>query len=306
MKTRTRGESVNTATAGREKIVVDPHTTAEHVSVRGIGVDKDESEWQRSNNFCSAVYLAISCVMWAATGALALFIYYSCESENADLTECLAFGVGDLVMALLSALNTWALISECRKAVMGIRHPAYAEYRYYRYQACRAYRIGRENGRTCDNPPYPFPGDGKYSECVDAGTIDQPGVPAYHSWVYTEGPGDKAWMQQKDRNYVFRLLRAGTLDSTEPNLASETPILSQEVDLERLKLSTKEETENVAEAEKELDARSSDSKEEVSIEPSHSSTLIVGGNRSALFHSGAGSFELTKASDSQHQYLQVV
>lgn len=59
----------------------------------------------------------------------------------------------------------------------------------------------RRNGNEEDSPAREMPRDGKYSwvtgECK----------PGYMRCRYDEGPGDRAWMQERDRNYVARLKR---------------------------------------------------------------------------------------------------
>jgi len=67
------------------------------------------------------------------------------------------------------------------------------------------YRSNRENGDESDNPSRAFPEDGRYSDWVLHHTDDD-GSKYYHV-KYDEGPGDRAWMQEKDRNYLARLQR---------------------------------------------------------------------------------------------------
>jgi len=60
------------------------------------------------------------------------------------------------------------------------------------------YRKYRENGEEQDNPSWNFPLDGKCHWSLDEG-----------DWraCYHEGPGDRKWMEEKDRNYLARLQR---------------------------------------------------------------------------------------------------
>lgn len=89
------------------------------------------------------------------------------------------------------------------------------------------YKEYRANGADIDSPSRPFPYDGVY-------TWDEPDrVFTSHGGRsrirYAEGPLDKVWMGERDRNYVFRLEREGRLDATEPNLQREAPTLYDEV-----------------------------------------------------------------------------
>jgi serine/threonine protein kinase len=68
-----------------------------------------------------------------------------------------------------------------------------------RPSAVAAYRASRQNGVQTDSPDRPLPNDGTY---------------AWHKRTdgksqvkYTEGPGDREWMEQCDRNYLARLER---------------------------------------------------------------------------------------------------
>jgi Variant SH3 domain/Sel1 repeat len=66
-----------------------------------------------------------------------------------------------------------------------------------RGEALREYRAERQNGSDrLDGPWTVFPADGRYS-CHPAGKR--------YRIKYTEGPGDRAWMEQCDRNYLARL-----------------------------------------------------------------------------------------------------
>jgi serine/threonine protein kinase len=64
-------------------------------------------------------------------------------------------------------------------------------------RALDAYRENRTNGASVDHPAYKFPADGAYSwhKYTDA---------CYYC-RYSEGPGDREWMEQCDRNYLARL-----------------------------------------------------------------------------------------------------
>jgi len=92
------------------------------------------------------------------------------------------------------------------------------------------YKKNRSNGIESDSPARAFPFDGIY-------TWDTPN--ARQSKIrYTEGPEDKKWMEERDRNYVFRLEREGRLDQVEPNLRTENPVLYTEVIAARSKPTT--------------------------------------------------------------------
>jgi hypothetical protein len=68
----------------------------------------------------------------------------------------------------------------------------------HRKEALVSYRVTRTNGEACDRPRKAMPIDGAYSWHV-AGTGDGWNI------KYTEGPGDREWMEQCDRNYLARL-----------------------------------------------------------------------------------------------------
>jgi serine/threonine protein kinase len=74
---------------------------------------------------------------------------------------------------------------------LATRHPLEAAAALSSYMECRT------NGEACDKPTKAFPADGTYS-WQEAGTDD-----SYHV-KYTEGPGDRKWMAQFDRNYLAR------------------------------------------------------------------------------------------------------
>lgn len=77
----------------------------------------------------------------------------------------------------------------------------YRGYRGMKKIAQRKYRVARENGTVKDNPAYEFPGDGTY-------TWSKSDVDAFSAIKvrYLEGQKDAAWMAEKDRNFVTRLL----------------------------------------------------------------------------------------------------
>ena len=71
----------------------------------------------------------------------------------------------------------------------------------------------RANGTEADSPSRPFPDDGNYSWNTPEND---------ESYIrYTEGPGDKVWMEERDWNYLRRLQREGTLLKYEPNAVNE-------------------------------------------------------------------------------------
>jgi SH3 domain len=65
--------------------------------------------------------------------------------------------------------------------------------------AVAAYRASRQNGVKTDSPARPLPLDGSctWHERADG----------KYQVKYTEGPGDREWMEQCDRNYLARLDR---------------------------------------------------------------------------------------------------
>lgn len=64
-------------------------------------------------------------------------------------------------------------------------------------EALVAYKAARVNGKDCDNPSWGFPNDGNYA------------WEGHEHWGcavrYTEGTRDRAWMQERDKNYQRRL-----------------------------------------------------------------------------------------------------
>jgi len=72
-----------------------------------------------------------------------------------------------------------------------------------RLEAVKNYREMRENGGSVDNPSHGFPQDGGFSWEV---------IFREQAMLrYTEGGGDKAWMEEKDRNYLSRLARENAI-----------------------------------------------------------------------------------------------
>ena len=64
------------------------------------------------------------------------------------------------------------------------------------------YRTHRENGAVSDSPHYPadtFPRDGRFTFVEEATTHGRD-----YALRYDEGPGDRAWMEERDRNYIVR------------------------------------------------------------------------------------------------------
>jgi len=78
------------------------------------------------------------------------------------------------------------------------------------WQAIADYLDKRGNGTNADYPPRLFPMDGNYSWTdpnADESTVR-----------YDEGPEDKKWMEERDRNYIARLEREGRLQAQEPDV----------------------------------------------------------------------------------------
>lgn len=72
------------------------------------------------------------------------------------------------------------------------------------------YVAKRSNGSEVDNPPRPFPGYGQSSWENPYGRESRV--------RYNESPKDREWMEEKDRNYLARLEREGTLREQEPEV----------------------------------------------------------------------------------------
>jgi Variant SH3 domain/Sel1 repeat len=66
------------------------------------------------------------------------------------------------------------------------------------HPAVAAYRARRQNGGQTDCPKPPLPEDGKFKWHKSG---------RFYQLKYTEGPGDREWMEQCDRNYLARLDR---------------------------------------------------------------------------------------------------
>jgi len=113
---------------------------------------------------------------------------------------------------------------------------------YARTCARANYEVSRRNGDDSDNPSREFPGDGSYSNWIwhhkdDDGT-------QWYRIKYTEGPGDRAWMEEKDRNYLARLKpekkekKAAKKKKTEALAIKEKELAieQQRLELEKLKI----------------------------------------------------------------------
>jgi hypothetical protein len=94
-------------------------------------------------------------------------------------------------------------------------------------EAVMAYKDARQNGTKMDVPAWPFEKDGRYTWAGNDRYAKEKQV------EYIEGIRDQAWMEQRDRNYVFRLEREGCLDERERNLKAEAPKLYREIQLYR-------------------------------------------------------------------------
>lgn len=126
------------------------------------------------------------------------------------------------------------------------------------------YKGKRANGTDQDNPPYPFPADGQFSEILVPRGQCSPGSYGRSVMIrYTQGPRDLAWMQARDERYVMRLLREGTLDAREPNLEREIPALYTKVQFARQQMAIEATTAQVATVEDEtVDATPPEADEE--------------------------------------------
>jgi Variant SH3 domain len=75
-----------------------------------------------------------------------------------------------------------------------LSHP---QYYLWCLEAIIAYRSHRTNGAAGDHPSHAFPKDGAYRRQKHTDDL-------FHV-KYIEGPGDRKWMEQCDRNYLTRL-----------------------------------------------------------------------------------------------------
>lgn len=80
-------------------------------------------------------------------------------------------------------------------------------------EALRDYLEERANGFAEDAPEEAFPGDGTYSDPLTREFPD--GKKVADCVRYDPGPKDTAWMKQKDKNFVSRLIHEGQLDVIE-------------------------------------------------------------------------------------------
>ena len=79
-----------------------------------------------------------------------------------------------------------------------------------RVSAVADYKKQRQNGRDSDNPKRSFPQDGTFdwvSEEDIASYLKLPPRPGYYRLRYTQSPRDKAWMEERDQNYLARRAR---------------------------------------------------------------------------------------------------
>lgn len=110
----------------------------------------------------------------------------------------------------------------------------------YRVRAVYNYMKNRGNGNEADNPSWEFPNDGRYewkneicrltgygpSKCKNKlsngfvkgiyGTNCDGNSIYEYSVKYLEGPRDKIWMQERDKNYLARIEGEGRLKALEP------------------------------------------------------------------------------------------
>jgi hypothetical protein len=100
-----------------------------------------------------------------------------------------------------------------------LRSPFREPYQSY---AAKDFKKNRENGSESDNPSQIPMEDGKHTV-----VIGSMGVGGYIYGVkngnkyeykirYDQGPGDKAWFEEKDKNYLERIEREGNLCELEP------------------------------------------------------------------------------------------
>ncbi len=69
------------------------------------------------------------------------------------------------------------------------------------------YLKNRANGEEKDSPDWPFPGDGTYEWETPDEKI------SYR--LYSEGPKDREWMEERDQRYIDRIARKDEADLTE-------------------------------------------------------------------------------------------
>jgi hypothetical protein len=92
-------------------------------------------------------------------------------------------------------------------------------------EAVLSYRRSRENGVPSDQPSSNFPEDGTltWHERTDG----------KYQVKYTEGPGDREWMAQCDRNYLARLERAEQEVNGENELAAQLREVQEKLEREQ-------------------------------------------------------------------------
>jgi len=113
------------------------------------------------------------------------------------------------------------VLHDIEKEQKGENHKEVIALRDVADSAFRMYIINRQNGDLCDDSGLDHVPDGTFRWKTR--------FKRKSKVLYTEGPKDKAWMEETDRNYVFRLEREGRLDEVEPNLKTEVPQLYAEI-----------------------------------------------------------------------------
>ena len=110
------------------------------------------------------------------------------------------------------------------------------------------YRKNRQNGLECDNPQTPFPQDGRCDWSHDWGMMPNP--KRWWRARYDEGPRDRAWMEERDCNYLARLKKENEQLTQERQQKA-----AKEQELEAIKLELEQEKEQRVAKERKLEAK---------------------------------------------------
>ena len=121
--------------------------------------------------------------------------------EDSYATVCDCGGVGiPRVASYLNGRQSWSLRNSSRSS----------------YVMCRG------NGESYDDPPRPFPEDGNFtwikghSDGSHVHGVKEADGEYHYEVRYNQGPGDEAWMEEKDKNYLFRIEDEGSIEQMEP------------------------------------------------------------------------------------------
>jgi|GEM_PF-1883150 len=124
-----------------------------------------------------------------------------------------SFGISETYVEDFIAYQYWSHIPSCCVAP-----DKKEDFPRFRELAITDYRRNRENGESQDNPNWNFPQDGE-SYWFDR---EHPPGGKYYGVRYDEGPHDKIWMDEKDRNYLNRLKREKQVETKEQQIPTST------------------------------------------------------------------------------------